>query len=110
MFEAVLFDLDGTLADTAPDLGGATNILLLEEGRPQHSLETLRPYVSQGVRGLLALGAGIGEARRLEMALDVVADRIAGLELGADDYVPKPCTPRELAARVRAILKRTGRP
>ena len=35
------------------------------------------------------------------------ADRIVGLELGADDYVPKPCTPRELAARVRAILRRT---
>ena len=35
-------------------------------------------------------------------------DRIAGLELGADDYVPKPCTPRELTARIRAILKRTG--
>ena len=34
-------------------------------------------------------------------------DRIVGLELGADDYVPKPCTPRELAARVRAILRRT---
>jgi len=34
------------------------------------------------------------------------ADRIVGLELGADDYVPKPCTPRELAARLRAILKR----
>jgi two-component system OmpR family response regulator/two-component system response regulator CpxR len=36
------------------------------------------------------------------------AARIAGLELGADDYVPKPCTPRELTARIRAILKRTG--
>ena len=35
------------------------------------------------------------------------ADRIAGLELGADDYVPKPCSPRELVARVRAILRRT---
>jgi two-component system OmpR family response regulator/two-component system response regulator CpxR len=33
-------------------------------------------------------------------------DRIVGLELGADDYVPKPCTPRELTARIRAILKR----
>jgi two-component system OmpR family response regulator/two-component system response regulator CpxR len=33
-------------------------------------------------------------------------DRIAGLEHGADDYVPKPCSPRELAARLRAILKR----
>ncbi|MFC3532759.1 response regulator [Vogesella facilis] len=33
-------------------------------------------------------------------------DRILGLELGADDYVPKPCTPRELVARLRAILRR----
>ncbi|MBU0753486.1 MAG: response regulator transcription factor [Gammaproteobacteria bacterium] len=53
---------------------------------------------------------------RAESAIPVImltargdaADRIAGLELGADDYVPKPCTPRELAARIRAILKRTG--
>ena len=33
-------------------------------------------------------------------------DRILGLELGADDYVPKPCSPRELVARLRAILRR----
>ncbi|GGC89642.1 response regulator transcription factor [Undibacterium terreum] len=37
-------------------------------------------------------------------------DRIIGLELGADDYVPKPCTPRELVARIRAILRRTQVP
>jgi DNA-binding response OmpR family regulator len=37
-------------------------------------------------------------------------DRIIGLELGADDYVPKPCTPRELTARMRAILRRTHIP
>jgi len=35
-------------------------------------------------------------------------DRIVGLELGADDYVPKPCQPRELAARLRAILRRSA--
>lgn len=35
-------------------------------------------------------------------------DRIVGLELGADDYVPKPCMPRELVARVRAILRRAN--
>lgn len=37
-------------------------------------------------------------------------DRIVGLELGADDYVAKPCTPRELAARLRAILRRVEGP
>lgn len=36
-------------------------------------------------------------------------DRILGLELGADDYVPKPCPPRELVARMRAILRRSSR-
>jgi DNA-binding response OmpR family regulator len=36
------------------------------------------------------------------------ADRIAGLELGADDYVAKPFSPRELTARVRAVLRRAG--
>ena len=35
------------------------------------------------------------------------ADRIMGLESGADDYVPKPCTPRELIARIKAILRRS---
>jgi DNA-binding response OmpR family regulator len=35
------------------------------------------------------------------------ADRVAGLELGADDYVVKPFSPRELVARVRAVLRRT---
>jgi two-component system phosphate regulon response regulator OmpR len=35
-------------------------------------------------------------------------DRIVGLEIGADDYLPKPCAPRELLARIRAILRRTA--
>lgn len=59
MFEAVLFDLDGTLADTAPDLSSSVNILLQEEGRQTQPLETLRPFTSQGVRGLLKAGFGI---------------------------------------------------
>jgi DNA-binding response OmpR family regulator len=36
-------------------------------------------------------------------------DRIVGLELGADDYLPKPCNPRELVARLRAILRRSSK-
>lgn len=41
-------------------------------------------------------------------AQDDEIDRVVGLELGADDYVTKPFSPRELVARIRAILKRTG--
>ncbi|HEX8444573.1 MAG TPA: response regulator [Allosphingosinicella sp.] len=39
-------------------------------------------------------------------ALGEETDRVVGLELGADDYLPKPCSPRELLARVRAVLRR----
>ena len=62
MPEAVLFDLDGTLADTAPDLGGALNQLLLEQGRDPLPMEKLRPYVSSGARGMIGAGLGITPA------------------------------------------------
>ncbi|HEY8625107.1 MAG TPA: response regulator transcription factor [Solirubrobacteraceae bacterium] len=42
-------------------------------------------------------------------ARDEEPDRVAGLELGADDYVAKPFSPRELTARVKAVLRRAGR-
>ncbi len=59
MTAAVLFDLDGTLADTAPDLGAALNRLLAEEGRKPLALSQLRPYVSGGARGLIRFGFGL---------------------------------------------------
>jgi len=55
----VLFDLDGTLADTAPDLGGALNRLRLESGLPELPSDVLRPHTSAGARGLIGAGFGI---------------------------------------------------
>jgi len=56
---AVLFDLDGTLADTAPDLGAALNRLRADQGLEPLPLERLRPFASAGARGLVHVGFGI---------------------------------------------------
>jgi len=56
---SVLFDLDGTLADTAPDLGFALNQQRLLRGMPELSIHELRAHASSGARGLLQIGFGI---------------------------------------------------
>ena len=74
-----------------------TTRVILDVMLPQRSgLELLRELRRSSKLPVLMLTA-LGE--------DI--DRILGLELGADDYVPKPCNPREIAARLRAILRRT---
>lgn len=55
---AVLFDLDGTLADTAPDLGGALNRMRERRGLAPLPIDRLRPVASSGARGMLAAGLG----------------------------------------------------
>jgi len=55
----VLFDLDGTLADTAPDLAFALNTLLREHGKASLPYDSIRPVASHGAAGLIELGFGI---------------------------------------------------
>ncbi len=57
--EAVLFDLDGTLADSAGDLAGAVNRIRRERGMDDVGVDTLRPHASAGARGLLGAGMGV---------------------------------------------------
>lgn len=56
---AVLFDLDGTLADTAPDLAAALNRLRTDQGLKPVPIERLRPFASAGARGLVHAGFGV---------------------------------------------------
>jgi 2-phosphoglycolate phosphatase len=58
--QAVLFDLDGTLADTAPDLAAAVNKMRHERGLEMVPLDDLRPLASAGARGLIGAAFGIG--------------------------------------------------
>jgi phosphoglycolate phosphatase len=60
MIRAVLFDLDGTFADTAPDLAGAINVMRRARGLPDLPSAATRPVASHGARGLLNAGFGIG--------------------------------------------------
>ena len=59
MIKAALFDLDGTLADTAPDLAYALNRVRDARGLPPLPLAAIRPYASHGARGLIGVGFNV---------------------------------------------------
>lgn len=81
----------------AEALSGQYAIAVLDVMMPvMNGVEALRHIRAQSAMPVLMLTAKGDDM-----------DRILGLELGADDYVPKPCTPRELTARIRAILRRS---
>jgi two-component system, OmpR family, response regulator len=81
----------------AEALSGRYALVVLDVMMPRlNGLDVLRHIRSQSTLPVLMLTARGDDS-----------DRITGLELGADDYVTKPCTPRELVARIRAILRRT---
>ena len=62
LITTILFDLDGTLVDTAPDLAHALNLQLIKHGKQPLPYENIRPFASHGSRGLVGLGFGITPA------------------------------------------------
>lgn len=78
-------------------LSGTIDLIILDIMLPgQSGLEVLKQIRAESLLPILMLTAKGDDT-----------DRILGLELGADDYVPKPATAREILARVKAILRRT---
>ncbi len=93
-----VFPIHNGEAGVALALDGTFDLVVLDVMMPGMSgIDALRRIREKSLMPVLMLTA---------MGDDM--DRILGLELGADDYVPKPCTPRELVARIRAILRRMG--
>ena len=98
---------DGFRVDTAQD--GRRGLELARQSPPQLIvLDLMLPFLD---------GREVCRQLRRESSVPIImltaladeADRLAGLDQGADDYVTKPFSPRELAARVRAVLRRSAR-
>src|SRR3954470_20663633 len=94
--DAVLFDLDGTLADTAPDLGAALNRVRLARGLAPLPLAHLRPHASHGARGLIGAGMGV---RPEDEAYGELRDAFL------DEYASALCVDSILFAGVAEMLQ-----
>jgi two-component system response regulator CpxR len=99
---------EGLAVDTAHDgeaalakaRSGAFDLMVLDVMMPKkNGFDVLRELRAHSLLPVLML-----------TARDEDVDSIIGLELGADDYLPKPCNPRVLVARIRAILRRAATP
>ena len=86
-------ELDRTLADSRPDL------IVLDLMMPGEDGLSIIRRLERADRPAIIMLSAIGED----------LDRIIGLDQGADDYLPKPCNPRELLARIKAVLRRRDR-
>ena len=114
------------LVDDDIDLTSMLSLYISHEGFEVQVANDGEVGVSEALRGGYALVvldimmprlSGIEALRRIRTTSDVPVlmltargdnvDKIVGLNMGADDYVPKPCTPGELVARIHAILRRT---
>jgi len=102
------FEKEGFAVETAPD--GERGLAAVGRAAPSAIVLDLMLPGMTGIDILKRLRATAASAALpviILTAKDAEADRVIGLELGADDYVVKPFSPRELVARVRAVLRRT---
>ncbi|MDO4904307.1 MAG: response regulator transcription factor [Lautropia sp.] len=122
--DILLIDDDRRLADMVVRYLGQAGFTVAHEGTGQQGLESL----SKRVPGLVLLDLMLPDADGLDLCRRIrqmpgaaatvpvlmltargeTMDRIVGLEVGADDYLPKPFEPRELLARVRALMRRSA--
>lgn len=113
LIELVRYNLEkeGFLVKGAQD--GEQGLAAARQERPD---AIIIDYMLPGIDGLEVCRSLRSDSRTASIPLIMLtaksaeSDRILGLELGADDYVTKPFSPRELAARIKALLRRTSMP
>jgi len=96
--KAILFDLDGTLVDTAPDMALALNRLRLECNRPALPYEQIRPQVSNGARAMIEIGFGVSPG---QIGFDILRQRF--LQLYAQDIAGRSALFEGLADQVAQL-------
>jgi len=118
--DILVVDDDAGLRDLLRDYLGANGLTVREAGDG----ETMRQRLGEGQPDLIILdlmlpgedGLSLARWLRGQGAIPIIMlsargeeiDRVVGLEVGADDYLAKPFSPRELLARIRAVLRRRG--
>ena len=114
----LLIEDDGRLAEMVSEYLGEAGfrVAVAAEGRAGLERLTREPYDALVLDLMLPDMDGLEVCRQLRLKSDIpvlmltargeAMDRVVGLEIGADDYLPKPFEPRELLARLRAILRR----
>jgi two-component system catabolic regulation response regulator CreB len=112
------------VVEDEPSIADAVEFVLQQDGHVVHSARTLAEARRQWVEAdLVVLDVGLPDGNGFDFCREIrrssqvpllfltaraeEIDRVVGLELGGDDYVTKPFSPRELAARVRGILRRS---
>ena len=86
----IVFDLDGTLVDTAPDLHRILNQVLADESLPPVPLQSVRNYIGEGVRALIARGAGHHQTRFSDQRLDVLTQQFISLYSADIAHLSRP--------------------
>ncbi|MBX2884717.1 MAG: response regulator transcription factor [Granulosicoccus sp.] len=121
MPQILLIDDDEALADLLIEYGERFSMVITACQHPDKGIETLRAKNFDAIilDVMLPDMDGFEACRQIRQFSDIpiimltargdVTDRIVGLELGADDYLPKPFDPRELMARLQANIKRQRR-